>query len=270
MFDGKLKNYPNLAQYLRQEVRQRHGSRTEAEVALGVAAAAAFVALGVLTLFFGSILVLFLGFAAMAAGFPPLAKKLRKPKTPEEMRAVEAQSVARVMLECDEKRRLHRDLDPASLELLEECARHWSRATATLDSSFWKGDELPLHYRAAREQARHAVQESMHEVMLLYRDFLPDQVTSRAPLDFVDEALTEYVFKKPNQGRFPPRAFEPVRSIADKLRMVADEVEVLSQEAIHDVGIPAPLEPGRALDATLGELRSIRQAEDELRQNLQG
>ena len=67
-----------------------------------------------------------------------------------------------------------------------------------------------------------------------------------------------------------PAAFAPVREIAEKLRALAQETERMSHEARMDVDVPPVASPTRSLDQTLSELRSIRQAEDELRENLRG
>lgn len=268
LFEDPRKRYPFLSQALAELGRRRfdvEDRRTEwlKLVTLGTLIAGVSGGLAGST---GALL--FLPWGA-CLGFVWLLRS-RRPKPMVNERAREATAVAQTMGLMLQKRRLHRDLDPGSLILLEECARHWHRARAALDGPFWTHGMVPEYYRQVRHKALVSLDESMDEVLLHYRAWLPDAVRSRHPFDYVDEAMESVMGRRSAAGNFPPPAFGPVRIIADKLMELANETERLSQEARLDPEVAAAATPGRSLDQTLSELRSMREAEAELRQNLRG
>lgn len=183
-------------------------------------------------------------------------------------RADHATRTARLMSMLLQKKRLHRDLDSSSMFLLEECARHWCRSKDALDSGIWVTPELPEHYGKIRKQALSSLESTMEDVLLLYQVWLPDRVSNRHPLDYLDELAEKHLGKNKKVSEYPPPAFGPVREIADKLAELGDETERLATQMVLDPMMAEQLTQSRPLDETLKELRAVRQAEDELRQNL--
>jgi hypothetical protein len=129
---------------------------------------------------------------------------------------------------------------------------------------------VPEHYRNVRAQALQALDDSMDDVLIEFQAWVPDHVQNRETIDYVEEAIETFVGKGKRNVNFPPPAFVPVRVIADKLRSLADETERMSREARVDPEAVAATAPGRSLEQTLIELRSIQQAEEELRENFRG
>lgn len=269
MFDGGAKQFPHLTRFLQRFLSRRFAPPTEWSAAkigfIALAVIAVNVALGI-----GRIEAAAVGLIAVVAGAVfVFGRGSRREPTPEQRFMMEAQAAASVMDQCIQKRRLHRDLDAGSLTLLEECARNWQRVQTTFSSGYWDGEDLPLHYRTAKEQALKAVDSGMAEVVLMYRECLPEVVKGRDAMDFVEEAVEKYVLKEPRNPGFPPPVFDKARKVAEKMRQLATEAEDLARTAETDMPAAGSL-PGSALDLSIGELRSIRTAEDELRQNLGG
>lgn len=267
MFGGKAREYPHLVTYLHYATQEPVFEWTGSPrlTMAGLASAGAMFAsiaihMPILTVVSAAVL---LPVAAL------LAKNHQKVETPTDVRQREAREVAVTMRKCLDLRRLHRDLDEGSLVLLEECARYWGRVKAAFDSGFWARTDLPGAYTLARKAALQAADEGMRDVLLLYRPNLPMNVTSRAAFDYVEEALEKVVFGGPGAGSHLPTAFGPAREIADRLRAVAVEAEQMAEDAGRE-RVVADGSLSNSLEATLGELRAIRQAEDELRQNLRG
>jgi hypothetical protein len=267
-FEDPGKRYPNLVQALNTLARRRFDDQTDpAAPSVGLIG---FLTAGIAFMITGSALAGLLLVTVAIAASVTIGKARRKPKAPVNERAKEATEVAKGMGLMLTKRRLHRDLDEGSLVLLEECARHWLRAKAALHAPFWTGSQVPLHYQAVRAQALEALDDSMDDVLLHYRGFIPEHVENRHAMDYVDEALETFVAPGRKKGYYPPPVFNPVREIGEKLRELGDEAERMANQAQLDPEVAAMSAPGRSLDETLNGLREIRQAEEELRQNLRG
>lgn len=270
LFSDPARSYPNLVQALNSLGRRRVAT---APVGWGAfwllvgLVAAAVVAAGLLAspLMFGMTCIM--AVPPLAVGL--IAQGIRVRNTPPrpQGRADEATLVAQAMGLMLAKRRLHRDFDVASLTLLEECARHWGRARSALDAPFWTAGAVPEHYRHVRELALTALADSMDDVLLHYQTLVPAMVANRAATDYVEEALENLSGRRGAQVDFPPAAFKPVREIADRLRTLANETERMAQEVRVELDPRHAAPATAALDQTLAELRSIRQAEEELRQS---
>lgn len=227
-------------------------------------------------LLLGSVVALLLGrwieFAVigLVVGFATLlGPSRRKPLTEEQQTFLDIQGIASRLMAMMQKNRLHRDFDSASLTVLEEASRYWSQVRRAFGTGFWQSDMLPLQYGEARDRAIVAADEAMFDLLRLYRSHVPEQVENRAAFDYVDEALTSIGISKP-QTKAPSPAVWPAKSVAEKLRELAKEAERVSQKVTLDLPGETHQEPTHSLDLALGELRGIHQAEDELRQNLQG
>lgn len=271
----KSKQFPFLSTYLNHLGRRRAVTISVAPLSLWVGLVAAeagilFVPSALHLSWLANLILTIAATASVCAVGAHVYNKTKHVPTPEEERALLARNVGKGLQEMIRLRRLHRDLDPASLAVLEECARFWARASQAFESPYWTSEYLPIEYRVVRDQALVAVETSMADVMILYQNHVPENVSGRAPMDYVEEALETYVFKKPTTFTAPPAAFGPAREIAEKLRALAEEAERVSLEVASDPTIFAQAKPGRALDVTLGELRQIREAEAELRQHIGG
>jgi hypothetical protein len=269
MFGGKARQYPNLVAYLHHIVRQPAPAMGRLPLSAAIGLTSAW---GVFTA--GATLLQQPGLSIPAAiltfGLGALLSRGNKTEpTPRDRRRDEAREAGLKMRRCLELRRLHRDLDENSLFLLEECARHWSRVYSVFGTGFWNDPALATTYATARQQALEAADEGMEDVLILYGPLLPSEVNGRQAMDYVEEALENYVFRGQSGAGHPPPAFHHARQIAEKLRDLADEAERIASD-LHRERLTTPTATSGSLDASLGELRAIRQAEDELRQNLRG
>lgn len=269
MFGGKARQYPNLATYLHHVTRKPAPTMGRLPLSAAIGLTSVW---GVFTA--GATLLQQPGLAIPAAMLTfglgaLLAKGQKQEPTAKERRQDEAREVGLRMQRCLELRRLHRDLDENSMLILEECANHWSRVYGVFGSGFWNDPDLPATYASARRQALNAADEGMEDVLLLYGPMLPSEVGGRQAMDYVEEALETYVFRGQVPASHPPAAFHQAHQIALKLGDLADEAERIAND-LHRERLSATTPTSTSLDASLGELRAIRHAEDELRQNLRG
>jgi len=255
-----VKQYPNLSRYVEYAAKQQRRDPREIW-------AAALAGMGLIALGAGLVANAML---AVGAAIPMIAgaaflwlKRDRPGKDPISAKRAEAIHTARVLKQMFDQRRIHRDLDEGSLALLEEAARCWIRVQTALGAEYWQDMDLPVTYVAARDQARAAADEAMMDIMRLYRQALPENVGARPAMDYVDEALEKFVFKSRND-RMPPPEYYSARQVADKMLVLAQEAERIAREGVPALATP----PGHSLDVALGELRQIRQAEEELQNDL--
>lgn len=275
-FRTSQKRFPNLCRYVdhavarQSPVGQEVGAvsmMTLAGLALPAAAVFAFV-LGSPILAIVSSLV---GVVAAVSG----SKMFKKVKTDDDRVNAEAMEANQLLGEALKRGKLHRVTGDATTALLEECARHWCRAHAALESPFWTSPNLPAHYRSVREQTAKAADRAMDEaVVLLHKELAIPFREGIADRMSVSE-LVEGVFgiQLPDANAAPsqlPFGYHNVRQLGEKLRDLADSVESLTLEVAKDPSVRSEFQAETALDLCISELRSIRQAETELRQNLGG
>lgn len=183
----------------------------------------------------------------------------------------EAIEVAQTMVQSLNRRRLHRELNGSVAGMLEESARNWSRIVGALGNTFWTSENLPVHWAAVRDQSAQAANRGMAELLVLCKtSFLPN---NRGPQwqEVVEDVLETYVtgpLKSPND--LLPVSFDQAREIAERLKLLAGEVERASREISKDDAVMEGFRSRSALDMALSDLRSIQEAETELRQNLGG
>jgi len=192
-----------------------------------------------------------------------------KARTPEAQRRLEIRRAASEMLAM-KKRRLVKRLGVPLASLLEEAARHYYRAHSALNGPFWTSPTLPSHWRILREQALASAEAGMGDLLLLAQGLMSPSKEKPSWHEEVREALDEILGKPVLSGEFVgtfPPDFEPARAIAERLRSLAEEVESATMMVLQDGSSQAVGSVG-SLDATLHELRQVRQAEDEMRQNL--
>lgn len=228
---------------------------------LGVTALAAFVLLAGLFITF------------------KIAKRAFKPMSRDEVRRVQAHKIIRELGDLHQHRRLHRNLDPVALQVLEAGSYHWSRCHAVLDKGEWSSKDLPDHWTNLRIQAKKAADDAMQDLVLLCGQCVGDPQRKKEDdlkgvfRDFVDldiaDALmglkqmanadwTAYAHRSPQMESVFPAAKET----AEKLQQLADELEAKDTELASD----PLLEPGmnKPIDLVLSDLRAVQQAESEL------
>jgi hypothetical protein len=263
-FSDRSKQYPHLVQYLKTVDRESKEDRIRREMPTGLMIGGIAGAIG------------FLAFALISKQWLPIIgtgvfglmgvwghlNRWRSRKSEITLAREPALPQVHSLLASLENRRLHRDLDYASLTLLEECAHQWFR----VQQAFAGNDMRATTYGIASSQAAVAAEAGMAEVLGKYRAQIPEEVGPRKALDFVDEALETFVFKGRSEPQVPPHAFYESQQIAEKLRELADVAESLAQSS--GPKIPMAGNPGSLLDHSIGELRTIRDAEQELQQDL--
>lgn len=282
-FSGKSKQLPYLSEYLNHLVeRSRSGERRYGVIGalVGVVGGTAGALLGLLASV-GTVEFSSAGLAATIVGINLAAwmtvmglwwsdRKKNLANTPERKLRKEAEEVGKLLHQELHKRKLHKALNPAAADLLEHSARHWSQIMQTLQSPFWTDPNLPSHWLAVREQSLSAAEQGMDEMLVILKSsFQPAQRNTLG--DVIEDAIETYVTGpqwRPHEGL--PIGYDKAREIAEKLKLVASAVEKASQDVGRELGETTYYGSGRALDLALGELRTIQEAEEELRQNLGG
>lgn len=217
---------------------------------------------GIAVLGSGAHLIVATGLMAIggALAFVALRTKPPAPPTPEQEVALKADTVLRGIHPYVEWNRLHRAFHPAVAATLEECAGYYARIVDALDEGDWEGRT------ARREGALAAAKIAMDEAIVLAGKTLP-YVCEPKPLESLSDTLEDIGLGPLTRGRpepIPP-GFRPVRDLAERLRELAVRCETAAvQRRAHS---PEPVSAAfRHLDATLGEMRRVEEAERELRQ----
>lgn len=204
--------------------------------------------------------------AALAAW---AASKYRRPKLPKDKRQADISRAASEMRQLASRKRLAKALGPALAPLMEEAARHWSRTMAALNGPLWTGESLPGHWRAVREKAIAAANDAMGDLVLIASSHLKPVSSKTYWQEIVGEMVSIAVGAPSPEGREPiPAGFEAARMIADKLSLLANEVERTAVRAVKEQREDTPLPSASSLDSALEEFRSVHEAERELRQNV--
>ncbi|HSI73416.1 MAG TPA: hypothetical protein VK934_09580 [Fimbriimonas sp.] len=190
-----------------------------------------------------------------------------KPTDEELLLEQQSREVVLRMQALMNKRRLHRDLSPDVAAILEEAASQWCRARTALLSPYWNRSELSLHMQQVRDNSLKAAERTMMELMILFSTSVPEQPGNWNIAEVADEVLGKDIFASRNSRHMSP-FFEQAITLVEQMKSLADESEQVSRQLVNDPMIGAQAKPGTALEATLSELRSIRQAEEELRQDL--
>lgn len=277
LFPERRKTLPHLADYLTQAASNRSlpaipddlsmmfGGSTLAASAVGFAT---YAASGFHSLLVGIVAAVG-GFAIAFAGSVRYNQLVNKDKPIEDERRIERDSRAVIMRLhlLMHKKRLHRDLSPDVAELLEQAAMEWARARAALMSPYWTRADLNSRLGEVRERSLKAIERSMQELLILYATAVPEQPGNWSIAEVVDEVVGKGVFASPPTHRFSPFHGEAVR-IVDQLAQMADEAERVSRQVVSDPEMAGDSRPGSRLEATLADLRQMRIAEDELREDL--
>jgi hypothetical protein len=264
MFRPRTPRYPLLQAYLTARPmapRVIVNDRTGLIVASVTSAAVTtqFLAMG--SYIVGSIcagLTAILGVRAYQSKPPP-------PPSPEEQLARQADTV---VTQLKQYAYLHRAFHPAVGATLEECAGYWTRIVAALDGPLWTGNETLPQWAALRQEALTAAALAMDEA-LVHAGTTLAFVQPTKPLEHVSDALEDIGFGplvKNDRAYEPmPPSFRPVRELAERLRELAERCETAATQRRQES--PEPVSAAfRRLDAALGEMRHLEEAEGELRQ----
>ncbi len=274
----RSKQLPYLTEYIRYAVSWRHrrwnldlspatiGLGAAISLILGLFAVALDRTLHPWVIFFPAGAMSFALYTAGAYGFS-LKHRNREPDPEIQLRR-EAKQVADRLEQCLDAKRLHRDLSIEVSALLEEASRNWNRARAALGSPYWRRADLPAHLRAVREQSLLAIDQGMQEMLVLFATSIPDKPSSWSFSELVDEVLGQDVFASRGRLDHISPFFDEARGVAGKLKELADQVESVSRQLAGQELITGAPRPGAALDVTLSELRQLKQAEEELHQDL--
>jgi len=273
---NRTKQLPYLTEYIRYAVNWRptgwnaevsgltigFGVGISLFIGLIVAAATRISFAGDSALTIASFAVYMLGAYGMS-----LKRSPREPDSQVQLRR-EAKQVAKRLEACLEKKRLHRDLSIEVSTVLEEAARNWHRAKAALDSPYWRRADLPPHLRSVREQSLLAIDQGIQELLVLFATSVPAKPGHWTISEVVDEVVgQDFLTTKGRLDHISP-FYDEGRNVAGKLYEMADQVEAVSRRLAGEELIAGAPKPGSALEATLAELRQIKQAEDELQQDI--
>lgn len=212
--------------------------------------------LWVLTNVFGAFLL------AGAGGFWWLRRN--RPKDPNPAIVQEARGIGEQLKQSLIHNRLHREMHPSAIALIEEAAHCWKRIQETTDGSYWSSADLPAHYQAVRDQARSNADQAMMEVLLHLRSAIkpvgqPKTLVEglQTMLDAIGVSLTSVGGDEPL-----PEGFTSAAIVAKSLSELAAEIEQTSIRAVTTSSATA--DSGESIRKTLEDLRQIRVAESEL------
>lgn len=170
------------------------------------------------------------------------------------------------------RKRLHRDLAPTAAALLEEGARQWTRIIGALSTAFWQDPDLAEHWKGIRDHAAAGADRAMLELLLLLQSsFKPNsgpQGWQAVMIDVVEQFGGTVAIERGED--LVPVTFDQAREVLVMMSELADEIEQSSKELISSGVEQADdmLRSRLAMSQTLQELRAVREAESELKQNL--
>ncbi len=270
LFGNKGEQYPHLVAYLRETERldifrdfhQRWGR------IIAVAAGAPFLFGLIFRSAISFPLTLLVTALCGAAALYAMRTKKAELFTPEIESRLEAHRLFGAMRKMLTLNRLHRDLNEATLTLLNEIARTRMETKQLLESPYWRQPTLPDTYCQLRDQAITATDQAMMDAVLQFRATIPTDIQSRKAGDYLNEALE--TFLKVQRTAIPGGdiGFDSAFKIADKLQQMRSELEKMTVKGENEsLFTPADI-PGGMLDITMSEIHTIRQAEEELRQGL--
>ncbi|MBV6458891.1 MAG: hypothetical protein HONBIEJF_02030 [Fimbriimonadaceae bacterium] len=232
------------------------------------------------------LLTVFVGLPLVGSITTWIDSLMKRPRNSIEHEEVRQHGVVTDLFSRAESRKLHKELDPSAAQLLEACAYYWSAVHRSLTGPAWGSDEnLGGHYAMLRQQSLQAADQAMLEATLLCAqcvgqpqrkksEDLKEAFEDLFDLDWEDALDNfrrvakaeshEYAHQSPNIKQ----VFYPVRDIAERLKLLAQEVEKVSSEIVHSkVALPGSGAVS-SIDLVLKEFQLSRQAEAELEQRL--
>jgi hypothetical protein len=284
-FTGRSKQLPNLSDYLDKKIQEQRSRGSRIGIAGGIIGTTAgligalfgiLAGLGAITFSTTSLVVtiILLNLVCWLAilGYHMYEKKKMAAEKPAERKhQAEAEAIVVQMYQALYRKRLHKELDDSAGALLEDCGRNYMRIQNTLSMPFWMSDELPGHWRAVRDQSLLAAEQAMDEALVMLKgSFHPGRRKGNWE-EIVEDVMSEFTqpAKRRPVDHLSP-GFRPAREIAEKLKLLASEVERATGDLAKDEAIAEEFTAGASLEMALSELKTIQVAEDELRQNLHG
>jgi hypothetical protein len=267
-------SYPNLREYLSREAQTN--VPTPADLGWSIGALLGWIGLSIGVVFVGraaerltvAAAVLFLVFGTIAvAGGAALWVYSRVVKR----RAIgpdvvaQARPVSQKLHGSLMSRRIHRELHPAVVELLEGSAAQWKRVRTTFDSPFWNRRDLPDDMGKLKQRGLLAADVAMAEIVLtLHPTYRPaGNPDWRDALEGVLDQLGISASAR-RADALPPEFFE-ADNLAGQLRDLADEVGRISKD--QSITMPRAEE---SLRDVLKDLREYQTAQSELDNELRG
>jgi hypothetical protein len=269
LFRMRGKPLPTLTEYLHHLVRGTPEQHLVAGIATlgGLLCIVGFVG----TLLIGTIpfiayLIAVAMFGRFAATWFARSSK-RHGEDPRFQLRQEAKQIAKQMIAS---KRLHKDLEGASAQLLEEGARYWREIKVELDTPAWRNPSLAAHWQGVRNQLSGAADVAMEEMLVILRGSFHPNFSPNGWENVVEDAIETFVTgPKLRKGERIPPGFVEARQIAEKLKIAASQVKNASLEVTAETaGTPPVLHSGAALDLVIGDMKSYQEAEQELRKNL--
>lgn len=272
---SRRNDLPNLSKYVAhtaQKSPEGQAAQTAGCMLSTIGAAVAWFALSrIIGILFGGLISVFVVLPVLAALVGAWIKHLTRPQTEADERRIEAHEAILYMNSAAAAGRLHRKLDPAAGMLLEECARHWARVHEALSGTFWEDKELPVHWKNVREQSLTAANRAMDDIIVMLKPILANRNPETSGQEFIHSIMESFFNVRTEIPIEPlPAHFLPARDIAQKLMLLADEVETTAQRAARDASYKDHYSSGSQIDVVLSELRAIREAETELEQDVRG
>jgi hypothetical protein len=272
VFSGKSQQLPFLEDYCKHAGKMP--SRVLQNLLIGCAGAVG----GAMSLVVALALGLsgeWIAAGAVFVGFPLLwgtlawgIGRLRRPRTARDQREIEIKEAVVAFKPLLTKRRLAKSVGSATAVLLEEAARYWNRATTALNGAFWTDESLPGHWQTVRTQALEAADDAMGDLILLAEQNMQPVSSKSDWQDVVGNVVGGLLGVEEQASDEPlPPMFGTARDIAEKLKLLASQVEQATQQVIKEQPENELLRSTASLDACLSELKSIQEAETELQQN---
>lgn len=230
----------------------------------------AFVGLDrIMPLLWAGAISLFIVLPLLAGLTAAWVSHLARPKTNEQERRHEAHEAILFMSGALGKGKLHRRIDKATGLLLEECSRHWLRVHDAVSGAFWEDKDLPEHWKHVRDQSKAAADRAMDDLIVMLKPVLEARTQQTSTQEFIGDVLETFLNMDSDGPVDPlPNAYLPARDIAQKLKLLADEVEETAQKAANDPSFREHYSSATQIDQVLSELRAIKQAETELHQEI--
>ncbi|MBS1703981.1 MAG: hypothetical protein JST12_20115 [Armatimonadetes bacterium] len=270
LFGNKAEQYPHLVGYLRETENLdlfKDFHQQWSRIILACVGVPFLIGLA----FHNSIpLILTLIVTALCGGVAGFFMQQKKAElyTPELESRLEAQRLFGTLRKMLTFHRLHRDLSESSLTLMDEIARTRMETRQLLESPYWRQPALAPTYVQLREQALTACDQAMNDAVMQFKMVIPTHVESRRPGDYVSEAMEMFLKTPKPIHQESGVGFDAAFKVADKLQLMRSELEKMTLQGERDTMTTTADIPGGMLDLTMSEIRTIRQAEEELRQGL--
>ncbi len=273
LFGSRVDKYPYLVSYLHETERVDlfRELRTQESLTTGVGLISSMVVWSVLVPISRS--VAFLSFLPLLiaglviGGMVNHARRARL-RTPEFESRLEALQLLAVIRRMHQLNRLHRDLSDSTLTLLDEVARLRSQVRETLSLPFWQQSTLSPTLTELKRQALTAVDQAAIDAVLQFRNSLPVTVETRPVWSYLDEAMESVTGRAMRATPFTEQGFDGAFKVAQKMQTLKSEIEQLTNAAPKGIAGEVETMPGALIDDALMEIRTIRQAEEELRAGL--